>query len=141
APALPRLGYRPAFDGLRAIAITLVVPYHWLGDQTGIAGGWLGVNLFFVVSGFLITRLLAEEHGRRHAIDAAGFYRRRAARLLPAYMTMLFVIIVLARVTTAFDPQSGIRVGAVSSFFYVANWAAISRGLGALGPSAHLWSL
>src|SRR5262249_28725587 len=112
-----RLGYRPAFDGLRAVAITLVVPYHWLGDQTGIAGGWLGVNLFFVVSGFLITRLLVEEHARRNSIDAGGFYRRRAARLLPPYMTMLLLVIVLGRVTAMFGSQSDVRFGALSSLF------------------------
>jgi len=85
-----RLGHRPALDGLRAFAIAAVVPYHWgAGGHFGLAGGFLGVNLFFVLSGFLITRLLLEEHIRTGAIGRAHFYRRRIARLFPGYLALV----------------------------------------------------
>src|SRR5215510_4536579 len=85
AAATRRLGYIPALDGLRAIAIALVVAFHATGFPPG---GWLGVDLFFVLSGFLITTLLIERRGG----DSIGlFYRRRAARLLPALVFLLVV--------------------------------------------------
>ena len=79
--------YRPALDGVRAIAISAVVLLHAFGWPRG---GALGVDLFFVLSGFLITTLLLQEHQRSRHIDLRAFYRRRAVRLLPA----LFVVLV-----------------------------------------------
>src|SRR6266511_2717603 len=96
--ARKRLGYRPALDGVRGIAIAIVVAYHafgWPGEGT------LGVDLFFVLSGFLITTLLLEEHERMGAISIRAFYRRRARRLLPALFVMLAPFLVLAAVTAA----------------------------------------
>ncbi len=136
-----RLGYRPALDGLRALAIAAVVPYHWTGGARGIAGGFLGVNLFFVLSGFLITRLLREEHDDTGGIGRRAFYRRRFARLMPGYFALLAVVVSTSRLSSIFGSPHAVRVGAVSSLFYVTNWVAAARGFGALGPLAHLWSL
>jgi hypothetical protein len=78
-----RLGYRPALDGLRGISILAVMVYHghvfWL-----VRGGFLGVDIFFVLSGFLITSLLLEEWTQMRTISVKNFYMRRALRLLPA---------------------------------------------------------
>jgi peptidoglycan/LPS O-acetylase OafA/YrhL len=137
-----RLGHRPALDGLRAFAIAAVVPYHWgAGGHFGLGGGFLGVNLFFVLSGFLITRLLLEEHTRTGGISRTYFYRRRIARLLPGYLALLGVVVVLSRLAPIFGSADSVRSGTLASLSYVANWVAVGRGFGALGPFAHLWSL
>ena len=81
----------PAIDGLRAIAVTAVIFYH-LGFQW-IPGGFLGVDLFFVISGYVITRLLLDSIARSGGLDLRGFYKARARRLLPP---MIFMIVVTA---------------------------------------------
>jgi peptidoglycan/LPS O-acetylase OafA/YrhL len=86
-----RLGYVPQLDGLRAIAISLVVVVH-LGYQRFL-GGWLGVELFFVLSGFLITSLLTQEHDRSRSIAVGNFYMRRVLRLTPALWVFLTVVV------------------------------------------------
>ena len=87
APARPSwhsrpLGYIPALDGMRAVAVGLVIAYH-LG-YSGVAGGYIGVEVFFVLSGWLVCALLMNEHQRTGGIALAGFWLRRARRLLPA---------------------------------------------------------
>ena len=84
-----RLAYRPAIDGLRAIAVVSVMLFHF---DTGLDGGFLGVDVFFVLSGFLIVRLLTAEQSRYGSIDVWGFYKRRIRRLLPALLVMLLVV-------------------------------------------------
>src|SRR5262249_61193368 len=81
------LGYQPALDGLRAVSIVAVLAHHshWL------AGGFLGVDLFFALSGFLITARLTEEFARTGTITLGLFYARRALRLLPALLVLLLV--------------------------------------------------
>ncbi|GAA3647440.1 acyltransferase [Lentzea roselyniae] len=79
----------PALDGVRAVAALLVVFFHYGGP--GFLQGWLGVQIFFVLSGFLITTLLLREHARNGRISLARFYRRRAFRILPMYFVVLFV--------------------------------------------------
>ena len=91
----PRRHWR-GLDGLRAIAVTAVVVYHF--SPLALPGGFLGVDIFFVISGYLITRLLAEEFLRQRRIDIARFYRRRARRLLPALALVLAVVSVAALV-------------------------------------------
>src|SRR5437762_13932592 len=80
----PRAGlpYFPGLDGLRAVAVTAVLLYH--AALAWIPGGFLGVEVFFVISGYLITALLLAEWQRRGRIDRAAFWLRRARRLLPA---------------------------------------------------------
>ena len=80
-----RLLYLPALDGLRGVAVAVVVAFHahWL------TGGYLGVDLFFVLSGFLITRLLLNEYSGSGRIDLIEFWKRRARRLLPALLVVV----------------------------------------------------
>ncbi|HWF27917.1 MAG TPA: acyltransferase, partial [Mycobacterium sp.] len=77
----------PALDGLRAIAVALVLAGH--GGIPGVTGGFIGVDVFFVLSGFLITSLLLDELGRCGRIELTGFWIRRARRLLPALVLMV----------------------------------------------------
>ena len=130
-----KLGYRPALDGLRAVAVLAVLTYHagW------IQGGFLGVDVFFTLSGFLITTLLCEEHARDGTIAIRRFYVRRARRLLPALVVLLLVCggILFATMPSAFWPiLGGYLLGVLS---YGANWLIIYwRDLGVFG---HTWSL
>ena len=91
---LPRLGYIPALDGLRALAVVAVLLYH--GDVGWIPGGFLGVDVFFVISGYLITCLLLSDWRQQGRIGFARFYLRRARRLLPALFLMLGVVCLYA---------------------------------------------
>ena len=84
-----KLGYRPVLDGLRCVAILLVLFFH--GARGKMPGGWVGVEIFFVLSGFLITTLLLLEIQKRGRIDLKKFYIRRALRLFPALYSMLFL--------------------------------------------------
>jgi peptidoglycan/LPS O-acetylase OafA/YrhL len=128
------MGYRPELDGLRAIAVIAVVLSHYFGR---FKGGFLGVDLFFLLSGFLITRLLLEDHHRVGHIGLARFYARRAARLLPA-----LVVVAAASVLTA-ATGLGASVGDVLqaiglALIYSLNWAHVA---GVALPLEHLWSL
>jgi peptidoglycan/LPS O-acetylase OafA/YrhL len=134
-----RLGYVPALDGLRGIAILLVLGYHvgW------IPGGFLGVDIFFVLSGFLITTLLLEEWGRDHGIGLREFYLRRVRRLLPALLALLATVGMLAAFEAAAGRTSEARQIASSitiCLLYVANiWRATGHSL--TGQLAQMWTL
>jgi peptidoglycan/LPS O-acetylase OafA/YrhL len=122
-----RLGYRPALDGLRGIAVLLVLAQHAL--VPGFArSGTVGVTMFFVLSGFLITTLLLEER-ERGRINLGAFYLRRARRLLPALVLFLVVMAVIG---------VGADMIAASAFYY-ANWLHIARD--GMEPLGHVWSL
>src|SRR5437868_1431161 len=94
APATIRLGYRPALDGFRGIAILLVLAVN--SFLPIFRGGFIGVDIFFVLSGFLITRLLIEEWTGAGSVDLKRFYARRALRLLPALGVLLLAMCVYA---------------------------------------------
>jgi len=130
-----RLGYRPALDGLRGIAIALVLLGH--ARLPGLhAASTVGVTLFFVLSGFLITTLLLEERERTGRIDAVAFYKRRARRLLPALVVFLAVIAVVLAVTGYGDRI----VGSIAPpLLYYANWVLATGG--ELPLLSHTWSL
>jgi peptidoglycan/LPS O-acetylase OafA/YrhL len=119
------LGHVPALDGLRGIAILLVLGQH----AHVIAAGAFGVDLFFVLSGFLITSLLLNEHGATGTISLRAFYRRRALRLLPALIVLL----------TAYIAVTANVVDAALSLGYVANLATLHGH--DMGDLAHMWSL
>jgi peptidoglycan/LPS O-acetylase OafA/YrhL len=134
-----RLGYRPELDGLRGLAIALVVAFHAFGWPPG---GTVGVDLFFVLSGFLISTLLLEEHHATRTISICNFYVRRARRLFPALAALLapfvFLVIVGAAVGS-FQTRTAVGIGAALTY--------TSNIVVAVDPSAvpaamiHLWSL
>ncbi len=142
AATLPRLGYRPALDGIRAIAIALVVSWHAFGRP---AGGFLGVHVFFALSGFLITTLLLQEWGRRGSISLSRFYQRRALRLFPALVVMLgtYTAVQLGRAyvlgTEGLDVSTSMK-GVLYSALYVSNIVQ-AHGTVLGDPISHLWSL
>jgi peptidoglycan/LPS O-acetylase OafA/YrhL len=131
-------------DGLRAIAVTAVVVYHLGGGW--LPGGFLGVDLFFVISGFLITTLLLEEVGLRGRIDLGGFYLRRARRLLPALVLMLLGTALLVT-TVARDSAAQFLRDLPGAALYVSNWWALGQEqsyfelIGRGNMLGHLWSL
>jgi peptidoglycan/LPS O-acetylase OafA/YrhL len=140
---IPRHGV-PALNGIRGIAVALVVVGH--GGIPGVAGGFIGVDVFFVLSGFLITSLLLDELGRTGRLDLRGFWTRRARRLLPALLLMVLAVVF---VRTLFAPESvtTLRADAVAAFLWSANWAFIAHkadyfSQGATpSPLQHTWSL
>ena len=138
------MGYLPGLDGIRAIAVLGVLLYH--GDLSFIRGGFLGVDVFFVLSGFLITTLIAEEYSRTGRIDFKKFYIGRARRLLPALLLMLLVVGILAAVFYR-DSAYAFRQDAIASLFYVTNWwyifadASYFEAIGRPAFLQHLWSL
>lgn len=140
----PRLGYMPALDGIRAIAVLAVMIFHSAVDW--LPGGFLGVDVFFVLSGFLITSLLLAEVERSGAIDFGQFYLRRARRLLPALFVVLAATAVLVLVF-AHDAAAKFREDAIASLLYVTNWWNILGNqsyfetMGRPPLLQHLWSL
>jgi peptidoglycan/LPS O-acetylase OafA/YrhL len=133
-----------ALDGVRAVAVALVLADH--GGIPGMAGGFLGVDVFFVLSGFLITSLLLDELGRSGRIDLANFWIRRARRLLPALVLMVLTVAIGRQF---FSPEAivGLRDDAVAAFFWVANWMFVADKTGYFAqgappsPLQHAWSL
>jgi peptidoglycan/LPS O-acetylase OafA/YrhL len=130
------LGHQPALDGLRGVAILLVMAAHLGGLQETFA--FLGVNIFFVLSGFLITSLLLEEWDRSQRISLKAFYARRALRLLPALTAMLLVFVIVAPQRHEFVIHQ-VHL-ALLAFFYSMNWAIMSRRAH-VDFIGHTWSL
>lgn len=93
-PNPPKIAYLPRIDGLRALAILAVVGFH--AQIPGFGGGFIGVDVFFVLSGYLITRLLLAEHGASGRIDLARFWGRRLRRLYPAMLCMVVAFVALS---------------------------------------------
>jgi peptidoglycan/LPS O-acetylase OafA/YrhL len=134
--------HRPELDGLRGIAVLIVLASHTglLGYRD--AGGQAGVTLFFVLSGFLITSLLLVEFGHNGRVDLRAFYLRRALRLLPA-MFALLAVVALGYSLDAWPsriapPIENVPVSLLAVAAYVPNWASMSIDMGVLG---HTWSL
>ncbi len=136
--------YRPALDGLRAIAIGAVLLFHSSSrtylDTPLFPGGRFGVDLFFVLSGFLITRLLLAEETKIGAISLRNFYARRALRLLPALAVFLVFTGVVVLITGRNGDGRNYGLAMLPVIFYVGNWAvaASTKSLGLLG---HTWTL
>ena len=144
-PTSGRLGYQPALDGVRAIAITLVVLYHypWGVRRYGlnpVHGAFLGVDAFFVLSGFLITTLLLQEHAMFGRVNIRRFYARRALRLLPAFGVLWLIALVLFITLQRGDPLRAQWIGLVGTFFYAGNWVRIVHP-NSLGMLQQTWSL
>ena len=136
-----RLGYRPALDGIRGLAIAAVVAFHSFGWP---AAGYLGVDLFFVLSGFLITTLLLEERLEQGRVSLRDFYARRALRLLPALIVMLVVVVAFAggrAVATGNEHHLGrILVMALAGLGYATN-LVLATSANSVPSLGHLWSL
>ncbi|MHB1161865.1 MAG: acyltransferase family protein [Chloroflexota bacterium] len=123
-----RLGYRPALDGLRGVAV-LAVMLHHLPSEVRLIGGFFGVDLFFVLSGFLITTLLLEEWADSGSIDLTHFYVRRALRIVPAFTFMLVVV-------ALWEPHPQLLVAGL----YLADFALALTDADLLGVT-HAWTL
>jgi peptidoglycan/LPS O-acetylase OafA/YrhL len=138
------MGYLPGLDGLRAVAVLGVLLYH--ADVPWLPGGYLGVDVFFVLSGFLITSLILEELDRSGRLDFGRFYLGRARRLLPALILVLLVV-TIAVVFVYKDAASQFRTDALASLFYVNNWWYVIQQqsyfefIGRPPLLQHLWSL
>jgi peptidoglycan/LPS O-acetylase OafA/YrhL len=130
-----QLGYRRWLDGLRGVAILSVLAFH----LRLLPGGSLGVDIFFVLSGFLITALLAEEWQRYGSISLKAFYLRRGLRLLPAFLTLLVILGASSVWMQSADEARALRAEVMVACGYIANWPALhGTGMPALG---HTWSL
>jgi peptidoglycan/LPS O-acetylase OafA/YrhL len=138
-----RLRKMPALDGLRGVAVAGVLLFH----AGHLVGGYLGVDLFFVLSGFLITSLLLSERIRTGRVGLSAFWSRRARRLLPALLAVLAAVAVYAAVWAAPTELAGIRADALATLGYVANWHTIAAGhsywdlFRSPSPLEHTWSL
>ena len=144
-----RLGPVPALDGFRGIAVLVVILFHTplllyprgIGVASldrALAGGFLGVDLFFVLSGFLITALLLSEENQHGSIGLGSFYVRRALRLLPALYLVLAAFFVYAHVVD--HPPVGASSTIGYALVYLSNWQQIWHPLTGEGLT-HLWSL
>lgn len=135
----------PALDGLRAVAMLLVLGYH-LGGMTKFAGGWVAMDVFFALSGFLITSLLVGEQHRTGSVSLRRFYVRRFRRLGPALVVILSAVMVWAWVRGGVDTFTTLRREALSTLLYVANWNLIVTDRSYFAsfqesPLLHTWSL
>ncbi|EGQ0324465.1 acyltransferase, partial [Staphylococcus pseudintermedius] len=135
--------YLPGLDGLRAISVIAIIIYHL--NAQWLAGGFLGVDTFFVISGYLITSLLLFEYENYQTIDLANFWIKRFKRLIPA---MLFVTLVSVLYVALFAPQilHSIKGDAIAALLYVSNWWYIFQDVDYFDqfkpmPLKHLWSL
>jgi peptidoglycan/LPS O-acetylase OafA/YrhL len=139
-----RLGYVPALDGVRALAVLAVVAFHF--GAGWLPGGYVGVDVFFVLSGFLITTLLLLEHERTGRLDLPAFWGRRARRLLPALLLLVACLAIWAATLATPEQASALRADAIAALLYVANWWFVVDAqdyLQAGEPSLllHTWSL
>ena len=140
-----QLSYMPALDGIRAVSILGIMANH--GGFAWAAGGVISVNVFFVLSGFLITMLLMKEWTRSGTIKLRAFWARRARRLLPALFVLLGGIGIFALFFAPSGSQGSIRTDGLSTLLYFSNWHQILAGqsyfaqVSAPSPLLHTWTL
>ena len=133
-----------ALDGMRAIAVLLVILFHL--RVPGFRAGFVGVDIFFVLSGFLITSLLLEEIRRTGRVSLSAFWARRARRLLPALVLVLLTVGVVTALTATYTERASMRGDLLATTGYVANWHFIQTStyfadIGVDSPLEHTWSL
>jgi peptidoglycan/LPS O-acetylase OafA/YrhL len=137
--------YRPALDGLRAVAVLLVILFH--ARTPNFAHGYVGVDVFFVLSGFLITSLLARELLGTGRLRFVAFYARRVRRLLPAALFVLLVTATAYQLTASPAAVAENRGGFIAAALYYANWFFLSQSQDYFAedahpsPVQHYWSL
>jgi peptidoglycan/LPS O-acetylase OafA/YrhL len=141
------MGHIPALDGIRGVAVLAVIAHH----LDHLTGGYLGVDAFFVLSGFLITGLLVDEVrfgsglDRRRPIDLGRFWVRRVKRLFPA-LALLVVVVVVVESWVISDDGPTLRREVLSALLYVYNWNALAEGIdywssfASPSPLRHMWS-
>jgi peptidoglycan/LPS O-acetylase OafA/YrhL len=138
-------GFRPDVEGLRGIAVLIVVLFH--AGLAGVVGGFIGVDVFFVISGFLITGLLLREHERTGRIAFLPFYARRARRLLPAAIVVLLVTLIAALNLVAPLDRPSVGLDAAAAALSIGNIRfALASGdyfasVSSPSPFLHFWSL
>jgi peptidoglycan/LPS O-acetylase OafA/YrhL len=135
--------YLPGLDGMRALAVVAVMVYH--ANSEWLSGGFLGVEVFFVISGYLITLLLMAERERTGTVKLGAFWMRRARRLLPALFVMLFLLLTYTWIFRSSELGT-LRGDMLGGLLYVSNWYQIWVGQGYsssgdFAPLRHLWSL
>jgi peptidoglycan/LPS O-acetylase OafA/YrhL len=134
-----------ALDGLRAVALLIIMGYHF--GVGWLQGGFFSLDIFYVLSGYLITGLLVSEYRKRSAIKLSAFWLRRARRLLPALLIVLVAVTLLVRFVSAPGLYIDFRWSALSALFYFSNWFQIASSsnyfvaTGAVSPLTHTWSL
>jgi peptidoglycan/LPS O-acetylase OafA/YrhL len=144
APASSRLRYVPGLDGLRALSVSAVLLYH--ADVTWMPGGFLGVDVFFAISGYLITSLLLAEYRNRGDVNIGQFYLRRARRLLPALFLVLAAVSLFSIIFLP-DEVRALRGDVVAALTYATNWWQIVQDQSYVAAQGrppllrHLWSL
>lgn len=140
-----RAPFRPDIEGLRAIAVIAVVLYH--AGIPGIGGGYIGVDVFFVISGFLITGLLWREMSTTRTVALGHFYAARARRLMPAAATVGVVTAIVAAVVLPPLQARRVFVDGIASMLYVGNYRFATQGTDYMiadlppSPFQHYWSL
>ena len=141
----PRLAYAPGLDGIRALSILGIMANH--GGLAWANGGFISVNVFFVLSGYLISSLLLKEWQATGTIRLRAFWARRARRLLPALFLLLAGITLYAWLLAPVDTRSTLRSDGLATLFYVANWHQIVAGqsyfaqAATASPLLHTWTL
>ena len=141
----PHLGRIPALDGIRALGIVLVLFFH--GGFSWAGGGFFGVDVFFVLSGFLITGLLVSEYRQNAGIGLARFWGHRVRRLVPALLVMLVGVALYGLFAAPSDTLGQLRSDAIATLLYVNNWHLAPGGQGYFAalntprPLLHTWSL
>ncbi|MBC1374335.1 acyltransferase family protein [Listeria farberi] len=136
--------YVPSIDGLRALAVIAVIAYHL--NFSWAKGGFIGVDIFFVLSGYLITNILLTQWEKNQSLQLKQFWLRRFRRLIPAVYVMIVVVVIYS---VFFHPEilKNLRGDAIASFFYVSNWWFIFHNIsyfdsfGLPSPLKNLWSL
>jgi peptidoglycan/LPS O-acetylase OafA/YrhL len=141
--AISRVPYLPGLDGMRALAVVAVMIYHT--NNGWLPGGFIGVEVFFVISGYLITLLLIGEHEKHGRIDLKQFWLRRARRLLPALFFMMTLLMIYTAIFKR-DTLGLLRGDVIAGLGYITNWYQIWVGAGYtasadFAPLRHLWSL
>ena len=145
AAGSPSTSFRPEIEGLRAVAVVLVMLYH--ADFVAFAGGFIGVDVFFVLSGFLITSLLLRELGTTGTVGLGNFWARRARRLLPASALVIVATLLLGRLVLDGLSQMELGRDAAAAALFVANVRFYRVGTDYLAnhvyesPLLHFWSL
>ena len=139
-----RLPYLPALDGIRGVAVIAVLLFH--AGYGWAKGGFLGVTVFFVLSGFLITGLLLSERDTTGRVSLKKFWGRRARRLVPAVLVLILIVIAFAAWANR-RPPPGLMGDGVATLAWVANWRfvfahrAYAALFGSPSPLQHMWSL